>query len=137
MIGIYYKSVSDRRKNAADLALAQNALEIERGKTDADIGSITTRAAAELVDDLRQDRIELRAEIERLKTKIDEIKRQFDIKHEKIKTNLSKMQLQLYQSQERITALESENELLRDENENLKLKTGANNANKAEKTRNA
>lgn len=80
----------------------------EQQKNRADIANNTVAVAAELVDDLRQ-------EIQRLRERIEYLESKASRQNE----DIVRLSLEVAQSRERITALETENELLRDENKRL------------------
>lgn len=99
-------------------------LKVDTGKTQADIrhddakiNIEVARAASELVDDLRQ-------EIERLQKKVDILEDKLSRQHLEILNLTSQFQ----QSRERITALETENEMLGNENEQLRGNNGCDKA---------
>lgn len=66
-------------------------------------------AAAELLDDYREEVARLRKRVESL-----------ELAREKDRSKILELQLQVSQMSERITALETENEILREENQALK-----------------
>lgn len=77
---------------------------LDKRKTTVDVSASITHAAAELVDDMRQ-------EIERRKIQVTEL-REREKKH---REEIGRLRLEQSQSRERITALETESEMLREE----------------------
>ena len=78
-------------------------------KSNAEIEIGTVAAASELIDDYRLDNTDLRQRLTALEQKLE-------MQHQKI----LKLELELFQAWERITALETENEILENENDDQK-----------------
>jgi len=79
----------------------------KKSQAEIEIGTVT--AASELIDDYRQDNADLRQRLTTLEQKLE-------TQHQKI----LKLELELFQAWERITALETENEILENENDDQK-----------------
>ena len=99
--GVY---IGFRRINLDQQKMVKN---IEISKQE--ISHKAVHAAAEILDDYRE-------EVDRLRKRIEDL----ELVREKDKYRIKELQLQVSQMSERITALESENEFLIEENEKLR-----------------